>query len=52
MDAEIWEDIGKTRVYMYPPEIVPGTKKAPEAGNLDQGLPALHGVSYAPNVDI
>lgn len=39
----------KPPMVIYPPELVPGTKKAPEAGKLDQGLPALHGVSYAQN---
>jgi 6-phosphogluconolactonase (cycloisomerase 2 family) len=48
-DATKPDQLEKPLMVVYPPEIVPGTKKAPEAGKLDQGLPALHGVNYAPN---
>lgn len=48
-DVSKSSQLEKPLMVVYPPEIVPGTKKAPEAGKLDQGLPALHGVNYAPN---
>ena len=43
------DKLGEPVMIIFPPEIEPGTKKAPEAGKLDQGLPALHGISYAPD---
>lgn len=43
------EQLGAPIMVVEPPVLVPGTRKEPKAGSLDQGLPALHGLSYSPN---
>jgi len=48
-DATKPDKLGEPVMVIFPPEIETGTKKAPEAGKVNQGLPALHGVSYAPD---
>mmetsp|Transcript_12959 Transcript_12959/g.27989 ORF Transcript_12959/g.27989 Transcript_12959/m.27989 type:complete len:405 (-) Transcript_12959:15-1229(-) len=43
------EQLNEPVMVMDMPEIVPGTRKEPKAGSINQGLPALHGLYYSPN---